>query len=87
MLHQDLVNNEKYLYTYDSIGRLIRYDIQSNDTSSHIGTTEFSYDVRNNLSRIYLEFGDNAIRFTESRAALNCGDVGVTKLFCNGNTF
>ena len=61
MLHQDLVNNEKYLYTYDSIGRLIRYDIQSNDTSSHIGTTEFAYDVRNNLSRIYLEFGGKSV--------------------------
>ena len=62
MQHQDLVNNEKYLYTYDSIGRLIRYEIQENDTSAtHIGTTEFSYDVRNNLSRIYLEFGGKSV--------------------------
>lgn len=61
MQHQDLVNNEKYLYTYDSIGRLIRYQIQSNDTASHIGATEFSYDARNNLSRIYLEFGGKSV--------------------------
>ncbi|MGN0526793.1 MAG: DNRLRE domain-containing protein, partial [Acutalibacteraceae bacterium] len=52
MYHRDYENNLKYLYDYDSLGRLIRQELQTNDTSSHVGSTEFSYDVRNNLTKV-----------------------------------
>ncbi|MBR3809583.1 MAG: hypothetical protein IKK46_04685 [Clostridia bacterium] len=47
--HRDAENNLKYLYDYDSLGRLIRQEIQTNDTFSHVGSTEVTYDIRNNV--------------------------------------
>ena len=53
LVHHDYVNNQKYSYNYDAIGRLIRQEIRTNDSSAtHIGSTEFSYDERNNLTSI-----------------------------------
>ena len=46
-----------YLYDYDSLGRLIRQEIQTNDTFSHVGSTEVTYDVRNNVTKVASEFG------------------------------
>ena len=78
MLHKDLVNNEKNIYIYDSIGRLIMQEIQTNDTSSHIGTTGFSYDVRNNLSRIYLEFGGKSVTQQYKYSAVDENDSSAS---------
>ena len=62
LVHQDYVNNQKYSYNYDAIGRLIRQEIRTNDSSaSHIGSTEFSYDERNNLTSITNEFGGRSV--------------------------
>ncbi|MBQ8767460.1 MAG: DNRLRE domain-containing protein, partial [Clostridia bacterium] len=62
LLHQDYVNNQKYSYNYDAIGRLIRQEIRTNDSSAtHIGSTEFSYDERNNLTSITNEFGGRSV--------------------------
>ncbi len=44
------------LYDYDSLGRLIRQEIQTNDTFSHVGSTEVTYDVRNNVTKVAAEF-------------------------------
>ncbi len=57
MYHRDAENNLKYLYNYDSLGRLIRQEIQTNDTFSHVGSTEVTYDVRNNVTKVASEFG------------------------------
>lgn len=62
LLHQDYVNNQKYSYNYDAIGRLIRQEIRTNDSSaSHIGSTEFSYDERNNLTSITNEVNGKTV--------------------------
>jgi RHS repeat-associated protein len=62
LLHQDYVNNQKYSYNYDAIGRLIRQEIRTNDSSAtHIGSTEFSYDERNNLTSITNEVGGKSV--------------------------
>ena len=55
--HTDNVNNRKYLYDYDTVGRLIRQEIRTADGSSHVGSSEFAYDVRNNVTKIANEFG------------------------------
>ena len=54
--HRDAENNLKYLYDYDSLGRLIRQEIQTNDTFSHVGSTEVTYDIRNNVTKVASEF-------------------------------
>ncbi len=62
LVHQDYVNNQKYSYNYDAIGRLIRQEIRTNDSSAtHIGSTEFSYDERNNLTSITNEVGGKSV--------------------------
>ena len=55
--HRDAENNLKYLYDYDSLGRLIRQEIQTNDTFAHVGSTEVAYDIRNNVTKVASEFG------------------------------
>ena len=59
--HSDFENNKKYLYSYDSIGRLIRQEILANDTSVRIGATEFQYDLRNNLTKLSVETGGRTV--------------------------
>ena len=54
--HRDAENNLKYLYDYDSLGRLIRQEIQNNTTLAHVGSTEVAYDVRNNVTKVAAEF-------------------------------
>ena len=55
--HTDAVNKLKYLYDYDSLGRLIRQEIQNSSNSTHVGSVEFGYDVRNNLTKVATEIG------------------------------
>ena len=60
--HFDYRNNLKYNYDYDSIGRLIRQELRTSDSNNtHIGSTEFSYDVRNNLTGIVNTMGGHEI--------------------------
>ena len=59
LTHRDAENNRRYMYSYDAIGRLIRQEIRTNESSNHthLGSTEFGYDTRNNLTRITNEIG------------------------------
>ena len=52
--HRDGVNGKKYRYDYDSIGRLNRFDVFNNSTDAYIGSSQFSYDKRNNLTSVAL---------------------------------
>lgn len=54
--HTDKENSLKYTYDYDSVGRLIRQEIQ-NLSGTHVGSTEVNYDVRNNVTKVASEFG------------------------------
>ena len=58
--HTDNKNGYKYNYSYDSIGRLIRTDISNGTGSSYIGSTEYGYDIRNNLTSITNDIGGAA---------------------------
>lgn len=59
-LYRDAVNNRKFIYTYDSLGRLIKQEIQTNNGTTHIGSTEIAYDKRNNVNKVTAEFGGRA---------------------------
>lgn len=52
LVHRDGVNGLKYLYNYDSIGRLSGLDILDNTDSSYLGAIQYGYDKRNNLTKI-----------------------------------
>ncbi len=69
--HTDLLNNLSYKYDYDSIGRLIRQEIRNGDSSAHIGSTEFGYDMRNNLTRLTNEIGGRTISQYYSYSAVS----------------
>ncbi len=69
--HRDAENNTKYLYTYDSLGRLIRQDLQTNDTFEHKGSTEFTYDIRNNLTKLTNEAGGRTVTQQYSYSAVS----------------
>ncbi|MBP3936392.1 MAG: RHS repeat protein [Clostridia bacterium] len=53
----DLVAARKFLYTRDSLNRLVRQQILSTTDGSVIGTTEQDYDIRNNLTRLVSNYG------------------------------
>ncbi len=55
--HKDAENDLMYLYNYDSLGRIVRQEIQTRSTSAHIGSTEIAYDIRNNVTKVASEFG------------------------------
>ncbi|MGN0178101.1 MAG: DNRLRE domain-containing protein, partial [Monoglobaceae bacterium] len=48
--HEDLVNNQRFLYTYDTTGRLVRQNVLNNSKKS-IYSSEYGYDLNNNVSR------------------------------------
>ncbi len=56
-VHKDGVTALKYDYSYDSIGRLIRTDISNSTSNAYVGSTEYGYDVRNNLTSISNDIG------------------------------
>ncbi len=64
-------NNLSYKYDYDSIGRLIRQEIRNGDSSSHVGSTEFGYDMSNNLTRLTNEIGGRTISQYYSYSAVS----------------
>ena len=54
--HEDLVNNQRFLYTYDSTGRLVRQNVLNNSKKS-IYESEYGYDLNNNISKLVLSTG------------------------------
>ena len=48
--HEDLVNNQRFLYTYDSTGRLVRQSVL-NGSKKRIYDAEYGYDMNNNVSK------------------------------------
>lgn len=49
--HNDLVNNQKYLYTYDSTGRLVRQSVVNPSSNKNVYDAEYGYDMNNNVNR------------------------------------
>ena len=56
-LHSDGYNDLKYAYSYDSIGRLIRTDISEREGGAYVGSTEYGYDPRGNMTSFRNEIG------------------------------
>ena len=44
--HEDLVNNQRFLYTYDSTGRLVRQSVLDG-SKRRIYAAEYGYDMNN----------------------------------------
>ena len=61
MTHIDNVNELRYNYEYDGIGRLIRQELRTADNSTHLGATEFTYDLRNNVTKVTNEIGGRVV--------------------------
>ncbi len=61
MTHVDNVNNLRYNYEYDGIGRLIRQELRTADNATHLGATEFTYDLRNNVTKVTNEIGGRTL--------------------------
>ena len=80
-VHKDGVTALKYDYSYDSIGRLIRTDISNSSTSAYVGSTEYGYDVRNNLTSISNDIGGiNYLQeYSYSKNDLNSGSENDAK--------
>ena len=48
--HEDLVNNQRFMYAYDSTGRLVRQSVL-NGSKKRIYDAEYGYDMNNNVSK------------------------------------
>lgn len=55
--HTDNDNNLKYSYSYDSIGRLIRTDIQNASNNGAVGSIEYGFNTRGHMTSIKNEIG------------------------------
>lgn len=49
--HEDLVNNQRFMYTYDSTGRLVRQNVLGS-SKKRIYDAEYGYDMNNNVSKL-----------------------------------
>lgn len=49
--HEDLVNNQRFMYTYDSTGRLVRQNVLDS-SKKRIYDAEYGYDMNNNVSKL-----------------------------------
>ncbi len=80
-VHKDGVTALKYDYSYDSIGRLIRTDISNSTSNAYVGSTEYGYDVRNNLTSISNDIGGiNYLQeYSYSKNNLNSGSESDAK--------
>ena len=61
MTHVDNVNSLRYNYDYDGIGRLVRQELRTANNATHLGATEFTYDLRNNVTKISNEIGGRTV--------------------------
>ena len=84
IIHSDVSNNLKYYYDYDSIGRLIRQEVTDRTTGAHIGSFEYTYDVRNNVVAITSEMGGRTFTQNYSYEALSETDT-VTARYASDN--
>ena len=49
--HDDLVNNQRFVYTYDSTGRLVRQQVLDSG-KKNLYSSQYGYDLNNNVSRL-----------------------------------
>ena len=62
LMHRDNQNDRKYIYSYDSLGRLVREEIRSDNADEHLGYVEQGYDLRNNINKLTLSIGGRTVK-------------------------
>ena len=75
--HTDNENNLKYSYSYDSIGRLIRTDIQDTSTNGAVGSIEYGFNSRGHMTSLKSEIGGrlHAQAYSYSKITNSNGDI------------
>ena len=73
--YTDYIIDTQYNYTYDAIGRLIREThLDSNDLNVQKGYVAYSYDLRNNLTKLNLNYGGRSWSNKYSYSAIDGRD-------------
>ena len=71
--HEDLVNNQRFMYTYDLTGRLVRQSVL-NGSKKRIYDAEYGYDMNNNVSKLISSAGgvsfDRKIRLRQGQSCI-----------------
>lgn len=57
LMHRDNQNDRKYIYAYDSLGRLVREEVRTDNSDEHIGFVEQGYDKLGNVNKVIANFG------------------------------
>ena len=87
MLSDKLTNRRTY-YTYDSLGRVLREQFANDSNGNYTGIAEYRYDVRNNLTKLALNFGGRSVSasYTNEKLLDSAGNVtGYTGDYEKGN--
>lgn len=63
-LHEDIVNNQKFYYTYDSTDRLVRQSVTNRSTRALLYGAEYGYDLNNNVNRFTSSAGGSSLTET-----------------------
>jgi len=58
--HTDYLIGIQYLFDYDSLGRLSKEEAKDINTGEYVGSTEYGYDIRNNLTNLITNYGGKA---------------------------
>ena len=54
------MNGLQYFFDYDSLGRISKEETKDFNTGAFVGSTEYGYDVRNNLTNLITNYGGKA---------------------------
>ena len=73
--HRDIANNRRYHYQYDSLNRLVRQEIRTQDDAKNIGFVEQGYDLRNNVTKQIVQLGGRTIKQAYSYSAYSKNDA------------
>ena len=75
-------------YNYASLGRLLREQFADDSNGKYTGIAEYRYDVRNNLTKLALNFGGRSVSasYTNEKLLDSAGNVtGYTGDYEKGN--
>ena len=84
----DKLTNRRTYYTYDSLGRVLREQFANDSNGNYTGIAEYRYDVRNNLTKLALNFGGRSVSasYTNEKLLDSAGNVtGYTGDYEKGN--
>ena len=74
----DKLTNRRTYYTYDSLGRVLREQFANDSNGNYTGIAEYRYDVRNNLTKLALNFGGRSVSASYTNEKLYTSDGKVS---------